>query len=109
MGKHDKKEGTLNPETRFSWQPMPDDFYKARIKTLEQENLKLAEENKTLNRLADAFERMTDPENGSFVSRAEYEDIVEKYEQLEDKYIEQTMYITDIKDALVRAALREVE
>ena len=33
MGKHDKKEAQA---TRFSWQPMPDEFYKERIKTLEK-------------------------------------------------------------------------
>jgi hypothetical protein len=37
MGNHAKTEMT------FSWQPMPDEWYKARIKTLEQENNKLAE------------------------------------------------------------------
>ena len=44
MGKHDKVE----PVTTFSWQPMPDEWYKARIETLEKENLRLAEENKRL-------------------------------------------------------------
>ena len=33
MGKHDK----VTPATEFSWNPMPDEFYKARIETLERE------------------------------------------------------------------------
>ena len=37
MGKHDKHE-----EVKFSWQPMPDEYYKARIKTLEKRIEELA-------------------------------------------------------------------
>lgn len=37
MGKHDKQQA------HFSWNPAPDDFYKARISVLEKENLKLHE------------------------------------------------------------------
>ena len=41
MGKHDKKDEHI---TVFTWQPMPDEFYKARISTLEKENARLREE-----------------------------------------------------------------
>ena len=96
---------------------MPKDAFDiAENQKLRAENEKLkervAELEKSLEkseRFGNVMEKLTDPEDGSFVSRAEYEDIVEKYEQLEDEYEEQAMYIQDIKDALVRATLREAE
>lgn len=39
MGKHDMKEAV-----RFSWEPMPDEYYKEKIKALYAENNKLKEE-----------------------------------------------------------------
>lgn len=50
MGKHDK-------QTTFSWQPMPDEWYKARIETLEKENQKLSERVKELEKTLYYMER----------------------------------------------------
>lgn len=103
MGKHDKKE-----QTTFSWQPMPDEFYKARIKALEKETLKLGKENDQLNRVTDVFIKQLDPENGDYVTRIEFEELEEEYEALHEKYIAELRLNEELKDALVRAALREV-
>ena len=94
MGKHDKQA------TNFSWDPMPDDFYKARIKTLEQENLKLAEEvEKQKTFVAYATDRYTKLQE-------EYEaSINELKADLGDLILENQ----SLRDAVVRAALREVE
>ena len=54
MGKHDKK---VEQVTNFAWQPMPDDFYKARIQTLEKENRKLSERVKELEKTLSYMER----------------------------------------------------
>lgn len=104
MGKHDKKEEQV---TTFSWKPMPDEWYKARIDALEKENLKLAKALKKAERFGNVMEKLTDPENGSYVSRAEYEELVEKFEAMEDRLIEEIDLNENLKDALVRAALRE--
>lgn len=53
MGKHDK-------HTEFTWQPMPDEFYKARIKTLEKENLKLASELEKANKTVEYLKMKID-------------------------------------------------
>ena len=104
MGKHDKVE----PATTFSWSPMPDEYYKARIKTLEKENLKLGKENDQLNRVTDVFIRQLDSENGDYVTRREFEALEAEYEALHEKYIAELRLNEELKDALVRAALREV-
>lgn len=108
MGKHDK--------TVFKWDVPKDAFDIAENQKLRAENEKLkeriAEIEKSLEkseRFGSVMEKLTDPVNGSFVPRVEYEDIMEKYEQLEAEYEEQAMYILDIKAALVRATLREAE
>lgn len=104
MGKNDK----VTPATEFSWNPMPDEFYKARIKTLEKENLKLGKENNQLNRVTDVFIKQLDSENGDYVTRREFEALEEEYEALHEKYIAEMRLNEELKDALVRAALREV-
>lgn len=57
MGKHDKKEAQA---TRFSWQPMPDEWYKARIQTLEQENHKLAKDLESANKFIEYLKMKID-------------------------------------------------
>lgn len=48
-GKHEKKELT------YGMEPMPDEFYKARIKTLEKENLEL---NREIEALEDKVQKL---------------------------------------------------
>lgn len=101
MGKHDKKkpEGTINPETRFSWQPMPDEFYKERIKALEAEIIKLKEE-------------LIDTQHNLAVMTSLYEQGAESLQRSEarsDAIIEQKNEEIDMaKEAIYLAAMREV-
>lgn len=83
MGKHDKKE------TSFAWQPMPDEFYKARIETLERENL-------SKDREIEALEHDIEMLKGC---------IGELKTDMGDLILENQ----SLRDAVVRAALREVE
>ena len=89
--------------------PPKDDFYKARISTLERENLKLAEALKKAERFGNVMEKLTGPVDGAFVSRAEYEDLNREYAEMSANYFDCLDKIADLKEALVRAALREVE
>ena len=57
MGKHDKHEENT---TTFAWQPMPDDWYKARISALERENLELKAENEAKDKSIIGYERVID-------------------------------------------------
>ena len=108
MGKHDKKkpEGTINPETRFSWQSMPDEFYKARISTLEKENARLREELTEKGRSIGVYEAAIDHQevvqNGI---NAEYKELLEE----KDDEIEVLKgKIKMLEAAIVKGALREV-
>ena len=83
MGKHDKQE------VNFSWNPMPDEFYKARIKTLEKEN-------RDLSREVEALEHDIEMLKGC---------INELKTDMGDLILENN----SLRDAVVRAALREVE
>ena len=103
MGKHYKKE---EQTTVFSWDPMPDEFYKARIKTLEQENLKLREKLTEVEKSIGVYEAAMDHQevvqNGI---NAEYEDLLsEKDDEIEVLKGQITM----LKEAIVKGALREV-
>lgn len=84
MGKHDKKEQTV-----FTWEPMPDEFYKARIETLERENLAKDKEIEALEHQVEMLK----------------ECINELKTDMGDLILENN----SLKDAVVRAALREVE
>ena len=101
MGKHDKKapKGTINPETRFSWQPMPDEFYKERIKTLEQEIVRLKEE-------------LIDTQHNLAVMTSLYEqgaESIQRNEARSDEIIERkNEEIEMAKEAIYLAAMREV-
>lgn len=54
MGKHDKK---VEPASVFRGETSPDEFYKARIKYLEKENLKLSEKVQKLEKTLSYMER----------------------------------------------------
>lgn len=82
MGKHDK-------QTNFNWNPMPDEFYKARIETLERENLS---KDKEIEALENDIEMLKGCINEL---KADMGDLI-----LENQ---------SLRDAVVRAALREVE
>lgn len=83
MGKHDKQE------INFSWDPMPDEFYKARIETLERENLAKDKEIEALEHEAEMLKGC----------------INELKTDMGDLILENS----SLRDAVVRAALREVE
>ena len=83
MGKHDKTE------MNFSWQPMPDEWYKARIKTLEKEGL---EKDKEIEKLKNVIEKLQSS-------------VMELRTDMGDLILENN----SLRDAVVRAALREVE
>ena len=91
MGKHDKKapEGTIDPRTNFRWEPMPDEFYKARIETLEREH---KEKDKEIEALEHDIEMLKGV-------------IGELKTDMGDLILENQ----SLRDAVVRAALREVE
>ena len=82
-GKHEKKE------INFSWDPMPDEWYKARISTLEKEGLEKDKE-------IEALEHQIEMLNGC---------INELRTDMGDLILENN----GLRDAVVRAALREVE
>ena len=89
MGKHDMKTTPASEVTTFSWQPMPDEFYKARIETLERENLSKDKE-------IEALEHDNKMLKGC---------INELKTDMGDLILENQ----SLRDAVVRAALREVE
>lgn len=84
MGKHDKKEAA-----NFSWSPMPDEFYKARIETLERESLAKDKEIEALEHDIEMLKGI----------------INELKTDMGDLILENN----SLRDAVVRAALREVE
>lgn len=59
MGKHDKKDLTAK-DINFSWNPMPDDWYKARIQTLEKENQRLAKDLEDANKFIEYLKMKID-------------------------------------------------
>lgn len=94
MGRHDKKT------VKFSWEPMPDDFYKARINTLEKENARLHE------KVAELEAVITEMEHAADLDKKDNNGLILEYGETIE---EQGMLIADLKEAIVRAALREVE
>ena len=100
MGKHDKQE------TNFTWQPMPDDFYKARIKSLESENLKLHEKIAEYEKAAGINELAMDHQDEV------HNGIVAEFEELLDEKDEEIAVLKGqikmLKEAVVKGALREV-
>jgi archaellum component FlaC len=101
MGKHDMKN-----EVKFSWEPMPDDFYRARITTLEKENLALREKIGELEKKNENAER-----GYEFVVKSNAhikEQHQEEIRDMEDTIHELEYQIEKLKEAVVLAALREV-
>ena len=105
MGKHDKETNFKweKPEVeavRISFDPPKDDFYKARISTLERENYELRQRVRQLEIEVGRMEQIVDHDeeitNGLI---AEYKD------EIDDLKLQNE----ELKEALVRAALREVE
>lgn len=100
MGKHDKKE------INFSWDPMPDEFYKARISTLEKENARLRQE------LTEKIKSI-----GVYEAAIDHQDSVQdginaEYEQLLDEKDDEIEVLKGrikmLEAAIVKGALREV-
>ena len=83
MGKHDKQD------INFSWNPMPDEFYKARIETLERESRSKDREIETLEHNVEMLKGV----------------IGELKTDMGDLILENQ----SLRNAVVRAALREVE
>ena len=97
MGKHDKTEfrwttPTVEPET-ISYDPPKDDFYKARITTLEKENRKLREE---LDNRAKWYGTGKDTFNEKLT------ELHKENEKLADENWK-------LRNALIREAIRDVE
>lgn len=96
MGKHDRATFNWQPPAvepeKISYDPPKDDFYKARISTLEKENLQLrAELEKRANWYGmgkDAFD-------------ARQKELVEENQRLTEENIK-------LREALIREAIREV-
>ena len=103
MGKHDKKEEQV---TRFSWQPMPDEFYKARISTLEKENVRLREELLNKERSIGGYELAIDHQDEI------HDGIIGEYQQLLDEKDDEIEVLKGkikmLEAAIVKGALREV-
>ena len=105
MGKHEKQTNFKwgRPEVeavKISYDPPKDDFYKARISALARENYELRETISKLEIEAGRLEQIIDHDeeitNGLI---AEYKD------EIDDLKLQNE----ELKEALVRAALREVE
>ena len=94
MGKHDKHE-----EVKFSWQPMPDEYYKARIKTLEKRIEELEEELKEAQQNVAVMTHLYDHSA----------ETVQRNEARSDEIIEGKNEEIDMaKEAIYLAAMREV-
>lgn len=107
MGKHDKKE---EQTTVFSWQPMPDDWYKARIQTLEKENLELRkqiEKNNVDWSIVKEVKEANRKTNDDYIQGL-IEEHREEIKFKESEIQELEYQIEKLKEAVVLAALREV-
>lgn len=100
MGKHDKGE------TEFRWEPPKDDFYRARIKTLERENLALHKKVEELRSGLGTYELVVDHldeiHNGIV---NEYQELLE---EKDGEIAALKVQINMLKEAVVKGALREV-
>ena len=98
MGKHDK--------VTFSWEPPKDEFYKARINTLERENLKLNQRIAELETKIGNYELVVEQQEViSSGITSEYEDLLE---EKNDEIEVLQGQIKMLKEAIVKGALREV-
>ena len=112
MGKHDKEANFKwgRPEVeavKISYDPPKDDFYKARISALARENYELRQRVRQLEIEVGRMEQIVDKDeeitNGLI---AEHKDEIDEYK---DEIDDLKLQNEELKDALVRAALREVE
>ena len=100
MAKHEKHD------TKFAWEPPKDDFYKARINTLERENLALHEKIVDLEKEIGRLELIIDhdEEINSGISAECKVLLAEK----DDEIIILKGKISMLEKAIVNGALREV-
>lgn len=100
MGKHDAKE------TQFRWEPPKDDFYKARIKSLERENEKLREDLDNAQRGIGIYELTVDHMDEIHAG------VLGEYKQLLDEKEDEIEILKGkikmLEAAIVKGALREV-
>ena len=100
MGKHDKNE------TKFTWEPPRDDYYKAEILKLQSENARLRDELHKTQMSIGNYELVIDHQDEVHSGCvAEYKDLLdEKDEEIAVLKGEIKM----LKEAVVKGALREV-
>lgn len=97
MGKHDKdnfewKAPKIEPVV-INYDPPKDDFYKARIRTLEKENIELRVEME---------KRSSECRVGKRMFEKRYEEVSAENDRLRDK-------IMRLEQALIREAIRDVQ
>lgn len=96
MGKHDKSEFAWQKPTEpevITYEPPKDDFYKARIRTLEKENLELR---------AEIEKRATWYGTGKETFEKLYKEVSAENDRLREKNAR-------LEQALIREAIRDVE
>jgi sugar-specific transcriptional regulator TrmB len=100
MGKHDKHE------TEFKWEVPKDDFYKARLTELKNENARLREELTEKERSIGAYEQTVDYQDEMHTG------VLNEYKQLLDEKDDEIAVLQGqikmLKEAVVNGALREV-
>ena len=99
MGKHD---GAIE----FKWEPMPDEYYKARISTLEKENLALHKKIEELEKNIGIAEMAM--EHQETVCDGISNELNEIIDQKNDEIEVLKGQIKMLKEAIVKGALREV-
>ena len=99
MGKHD---GAIE----FKWEPMPDEYYKARINTLERENLALHKKIEELEKNIGIAEMAM--EHQETVCDGISNELNEIIDQKNDEIEVLKGQIRMLKEAIVKGALREV-
>ena len=102
MGKHDKKE----QQTVFRWEPPKDEWYKARISTLEKENDRLRQDLDEREKCIGVYELTVDHQDEIHSGIiAEYKDLLDE----KDDEIEVLKgRIKMLEAAIGKGALREV-
>lgn len=100
MGKHDKNE------TKFTWEPPKDDYYKAEIVKLQAENARLRDELHKTQMSIGNYELAIDHQDEV------HDGIVAEYQEMLDEKDGEIaalkMQIEMLKEAVVKGALREV-
>ena len=103
MGKHDKKE---EQKVKYNWEPPKDEWYKARITALKEENERLRAELNKKDEHITVFEKTVDFQD------ERYTDCCNEYRQIlkekDDEIAVLQGKINMLKEAVVNGALREV-